>query len=423
MNSCDKILKLSGITFGLFLFLWLTFPFQPVSATHLSGLQPLSGYAWSSNIGWISFTSANCDADNNGQSDGAVPDCPSAGTPMAHYGVMRATNGNLSGYAWSDKIGWTIFNPSMPPNPPTLPNQSANIPLSGPATGWARALANDASWDGWIKFDSGGNYGPGVVLGGSDGCTLTGYAWGSNVIGWISMSGLTDPSGQPYGVKVKCNGDVSSLTTDALISSGAYCSSTPTPMISWTFTDPFGNTNTQTGYQIQVSSLSDTSFALPIYQTTPVPIQSSATLIPIPSGVLTYNTTYNYRVRAWLGSPPVNPSQWTSAQFTTAPHQGPSVDFRISPAIPTQGRITIFTDASIFFGGANFLSRNWTFASTPVASPSSSTVSPVNVTLNAKFTTVTLQVTDTSGLTCSLPASSQNTIRAVLPIVEFKEVK
>src|SRR3989338_169857 len=50
----------------------------------------LSGFAWSSNTGWISFNSTN-------QGTGA------------NYGVTVAKNGDMSGYAWSSNIGWISF--------------------------------------------------------------------------------------------------------------------------------------------------------------------------------------------------------------------------------------------------------------------------------------------------------------------------
>jgi hypothetical protein len=52
-------------------------------------------------------------------------------------------------------------------------------------TGWAKAIAADGNgWDGWISF-AGTGYGP--TLSGSN---ITGYAWGSDVVGWIDMNGV-----------------------------------------------------------------------------------------------------------------------------------------------------------------------------------------------------------------------------------------
>ena len=59
----------------------------------------LSGYAWSDALGWISFSCINND--------------PSCGTPLAsstYWGVTLDTNGDFKGYAWSDIGGWISFN-------------------------------------------------------------------------------------------------------------------------------------------------------------------------------------------------------------------------------------------------------------------------------------------------------------------------
>jgi len=53
----------------------------------------VSGWAWSENIGWISF--------NNTTGGGGV-----------NYGVNIGSDGIFSGYAWSENIGWISFNQS-----------------------------------------------------------------------------------------------------------------------------------------------------------------------------------------------------------------------------------------------------------------------------------------------------------------------
>src|SRR3989344_9647781 len=68
----------------------------------------VSGFAWSDNIGWISFNSTDCDRDGNGTISQAEADiytaCPVGGTPS--YGVtIDAATGAVTGYAWSDNIG------------------------------------------------------------------------------------------------------------------------------------------------------------------------------------------------------------------------------------------------------------------------------------------------------------------------------
>ena len=52
----------------------------------------MSGYAWSSNIGWISF---NCTNDDT--------------CSTVNYGVHKDEDGTIVGYAWSSNIGWIRF--------------------------------------------------------------------------------------------------------------------------------------------------------------------------------------------------------------------------------------------------------------------------------------------------------------------------
>ncbi|HEY9480898.1 MAG TPA: hypothetical protein VIR98_01525 [Candidatus Paceibacterota bacterium] len=128
----------------------------------------LSGYAWSSNIGWISF---NC---TNDLSCGTVD-----------YGVNRNADNTLTGYAWSSNIGWIKFG-GLSGFPTGSGTFSVNASVSGnTVVGWARALsATDDGWDGWISL-SGDGYG--VSITGSD---MSGYAWGSDVVGWISFDAV-----------------------------------------------------------------------------------------------------------------------------------------------------------------------------------------------------------------------------------------
>lgn len=82
------------------------------------------GWAWNANndnkgIGWLSFSSKNCDPDGNGLSNGAASaaNCPPAGTAMSAYGVkLSSVIGApqisevvpLSGYECSGlRLSWT----------------------------------------------------------------------------------------------------------------------------------------------------------------------------------------------------------------------------------------------------------------------------------------------------------------------------
>lgn len=130
----------------------------------------LSGYAWSDNVGWISF---NC------------TDLSSCST--TDYGVgINSSDGNLFGYAWSPNIGWITFNQSELSGCPSgtcVANLSQNT-----LSGWAKALSSSDSesggWDGWISLN-GGNYGVTFDISTNK---FSGYAWGSDVIGWVDFN-------------------------------------------------------------------------------------------------------------------------------------------------------------------------------------------------------------------------------------------
>ncbi|MCB9810434.1 hypothetical protein H6781_02475 [Candidatus Nomurabacteria bacterium] len=160
-RSVVKILHTFFLVVGLCL---IAFLFRAESAY----AAPVGGYAWSDNIGWICF------------------DCGTAN-------VAIDVAGNFSGYAWSDNIGWIDFNPSS--GFPGTPNNG--VRLSGSSvTGWARALSYGGGWDGWIKM-SGGAWSNGVTYSNPN---FSGYAWGSDVVGWVDFSRVTYSSGLPLPV-------------------------------------------------------------------------------------------------------------------------------------------------------------------------------------------------------------------------------
>lgn len=133
----------------------------------------LVGYAWSDNIGWVSFyPNPNNDINN------------------ISYGVSFDGNtNNFSGYAWSDNIGWIDFSPSS--GYPETPSHGARLASDGSVIGWIRALSYGDGWDGWIKLSGvasdGSNYG--VDVNSSTG-VLSGFAWGSDVVGWVSFDAV-----------------------------------------------------------------------------------------------------------------------------------------------------------------------------------------------------------------------------------------
>lgn len=183
--------QLLNLCFSLLLFL---FSFQSVFAAP----GDIEGWAWGGGvtvnpagfggIGWISMSSKNCDTDGNGLIDNA--NCGIIGSPTAIYAVnIPTTNGNLSGYAWSEYYGWISFNASdvsgCPSGTCTAQRTGDNI------TGWARILSirdaglNAGGWQGWVSL-SGSGYGLEVSKMNKTG-TIPTYAY-SDELGWIDFS-------------------------------------------------------------------------------------------------------------------------------------------------------------------------------------------------------------------------------------------
>lgn len=156
-----------GISLALALLVLFVLPGTILSQTESDGSGYLVGYAWSDNIGWISLSCANDDSCTD-----------------VNYGFFVDAEGVVTGYGWSDNIGWVSAESgdiAGCPTAPCTPTLSANE-----LTGWFKTLAGGTSqsggWDGWIRL-SGPSYG--VIRLSDD--RLYGYAWGSDVVGWVDM--------------------------------------------------------------------------------------------------------------------------------------------------------------------------------------------------------------------------------------------
>jgi len=140
------------------------------------------------------------DTDDNGTSDGGYG-CPVAGTTISDYGVnIPDVGNNLSGYAWSERIGWISFRSADLTGCPSgtcsaRRGDGSSVP-DDEIHGWARILsianagANSGGFTGWIKLysESGDPTSYGVKIDDSSiPKKLTGYAW-SDEFGWIDFS-------------------------------------------------------------------------------------------------------------------------------------------------------------------------------------------------------------------------------------------
>lgn len=125
-------------------------------------------------VGWVSMNNTT----------------PGAGGSTS-YGVnIPPTDGNLSGYGWSENIGWVSFNFNAADVSGCPSGTCSAIRTGNNLAGWARivgikdalAAGNSGGWQGWVKL-SGANYRVTINAGG----TLSGYAW-SDELGYIDFS-------------------------------------------------------------------------------------------------------------------------------------------------------------------------------------------------------------------------------------------
>ncbi|MBU2545239.1 hypothetical protein KKC65_02195 [Patescibacteria group bacterium] len=197
----------------------------------------LWGFAWSENIGWISFSCR--DTMNLGEG--------------VDYGVdIDETNDLLEGYAWSENIGWINFDQTII----DISGETGNL------SGWARAVApigkplsETGGWDGWISLD--GNEYQVTLNSGSDPSEFENYAWGGDVVGWISFNSENTDSVVDYSVKT--NFSFTPTATDLNTTDANYCFTTSPPIfLNWTFSDPDPG-DVQISYQIEVDNNNDFS--------------------------------------------------------------------------------------------------------------------------------------------------------------------
>ncbi|TSC68371.1 MAG: Carbohydrate-binding CenC protein, partial [Parcubacteria group bacterium Gr01-1014_56] len=84
----------------------------------------ISGWVWSETIGWISLNCSNLGV---------------CGT--SNYGLTLNADETITGYAWSENIGWIKFG-GLSGFPSGLGTQAVNAQRSGNSMiGWARACA------------------------------------------------------------------------------------------------------------------------------------------------------------------------------------------------------------------------------------------------------------------------------------------
>jgi len=359
----------------------------------------VSGWAWSENIGWISLNSKNCDLNNNDFID-IVCGGDDSTIKVINYGVKIDSNdGTFSGYAWSENIGWINFAPEGPY--PEEPQNAARL-INNTVSGWIRAEAHDDSWDGWIKMSgtTTENEPYGVSI--SNDGKLHGWAWGGNVVGWISFN-CAEGGEKSTNICAQSQYAVSTTNTrpnppDSLLVTPYYCANQV--MFSWNFSHP--ENDTQSAYQIQISTNSTFPEAEIVFKSEKIASNSTSSVLSIDK--LKYNTTYFWRVMVWDSKGAA--SEWSKEEnsFLTPLHHYPEPNFGL-PSKIMKGIVAKFEDKSQCYttndASINCKEYEWNFG--PNASPISSTVKGNATTTfsQIKDNKISLRVTDESGYSCS----------------------
>ena len=104
INTIAKHSRLAIIAVGFsVLIIGATFFIMPHSALSQGASASITGYAWSDTIGWIDLNCSN---------SGVCATNP--------FGLSIDSGGNITGYAWSDSVGWISANGSDLAGCPTL---------------------------------------------------------------------------------------------------------------------------------------------------------------------------------------------------------------------------------------------------------------------------------------------------------------
>jgi len=306
----------------------------------------ITGWAWSENIGWISFSCRNQNT-----------------CATFNYGINKETDGRLTGWAWSEHIGWISFNETTG-FPTSLSNHSPRVRADGRVIGWARALAHGGGWDGWISMS--GTTGGGVPYGVAFDATtrsFRGWAWGSDditgqeVIGWISFSSVNcevasppiDCPLTPYDVilnPINITPQIRSPLNQVPPVATDHCEAPGRHTFNWSFYDPG---DTQSAYQLQVATNSGFNPIFIDSQRVTFETGHNNNVSFVPTNIFAWNTTYHWRVRVW-DSQNATSSWSTTTSFTTQVHRPPAVSFTLTPQNPTVNQVVQFNNNTECFG-------------------------------------------------------------------------
>ncbi len=368
----------------------------------------VKGYAWTDNIGWISF-------DN---------DDPA-------YGLnIDSDTGKGRGNIWSDSVGWITFyqdgalGAGAPPSDDPCPTDDtciAKLNSSYELEGWARAISHGGGWDGWIRLkgvaDDSTPYG--VTLN-TDTKEFEGWAYGGDVVGWISFNDKTDTAPSPPDYQVYTIMSIGLGVTNPH-DVWDLCEDTLHPTLNWEVAG-----GTPTGYNLEIYSDSGLTNLVYQYGTTS---GSSTSHYPLygadgknyldtdgtcsaagengfhnsPRCNLNYASTYWWQVQVkdddgiW--------GDWSTVDTFAVVnnHHYPEPSFTTEPASPQTGSVTHLLDGTVAYGTATVATWEWTISGTEdtdygyVNSTTDASANPDVQFYTDGSKTISLQVTDSDG--------------------------
>lgn len=434
-----------------------------------AGMANLEGFAWSDSIGWISFSSKDCDLDGNGffGDVGAPAGCPAAGAAY-QYGVWKSVANELAGYAWSDNLGWINF--SWPDIKDMIGNMCPGGDTDGACRarfnagdsqfyGWARACSvfangcsgalkpsvNTGGWDGWISLncaDKSGLCGTSNYKVALNSGKLSGWGWGSEVVGWISFCGIngSDSNNIPYCVSIKA-GNNKPIVNPLPQAEIDYCSKDLPGAVNlkWQFNDLEDGYGMQTAYEVELEKYKAgavISVCQPGKQGFPLPGVPDHTTSLLGTqinafcpGFISYGGfTYKWKIKVFDRDNNENEGGFVKGDdfpySSTVPnprptptHGYPIANFSVNPSSgwlelmpitfdPFDATV-LGLDVTRTFGGATIVKLVWdfgdsdTYTESPVVAPYNKGNHDVQKSdYNAGVYTVDLQVTDSESYAC-----------------------
>ncbi len=380
----------------------------------------LVGYIWNPNIGWISTSYRNCNPDGVVGTYDGLPGCNFSTVGPWYYEVeVDMDTGHLSGYGWSENVGWVSFQYNNPPystiNTPDNNDFNVNCydtnctqaggcmacyhpdvaasPGTGGFFGWARILSLDEEYNefgalvskehGWIRLDNynqASDYGVEYDLVATN--ELSGYAWNGVQtyddagLGWMSFNcaNSIDPnncSNSNYKVVAQLNKSPEATIildgpneTRLPCHTDGYDGACSTncelePEFTWSYYDP--EDFPQQAYRVIVRNDALGPLDSPPLRDTGKIVSTDkkvdiSKIAPL-ADYITYGTEYTIYLMVWDNFDK-EADFWKSHTFRTRSNQYPNAFFNRFVPEASDGEDVLFWDVSIYYKGATSTRNN-----------------------------------------------------------------